>query len=620
MPTYLETTTRPVIAADFDYFRLPREKWELLLVRLRQMGVNTLCLNLPWGFHESEPGAVDLTGVTGSRRDVAGLLRLSTALDFICLLKPGPYLDAGVLGHGLPLWLLRQTDDLEAALPQAVTAWFRALSQVLTSQQWPAGPIIALEINAESGQPRFLSPQLSEVKWRIWLRKHYNGIEALNAAYGTAYRTVNEVNFPQNWATAVTPIEKDAAMFLKSVEGETQAGYQRTLLDHGWQVPIYDSMAENAPAWQSFTLTQPTDLTALNQTAETAAFLLHQPIEADPEPADIGRGPVWAANAPIRADGSPRCTFWQVRQKLWAQTIPQLRVEGQTLIAPIPGGAVITRSGDAALKIDLPPTAKARVYRLGFSGELLDDETLKLSRGKLSGLYQAETAAGPTDLILVLDNPAAALTEFLRSYLHSLLAAQAHALTHAAGLTAGLSESLSSGHPEPEQADSPSPHPSSPTLERAKQGLSEADAALRKAIASIGALESGFATMLGKESAQRTVTPPVVTPAILEGQAKEVLVEVGAACAKIAPVLQAAAESLQRTLAAPDFTIEQYRQNYTAAQSAARAARELLLELIALLRLEIAAERLPLLAWRVHQQVQEAAEGLRWGVLGDNIS
>ncbi len=613
MPTYFETAAHPVIAADFDYFRLPPEKWELLLTRLRQMGVNALNLNLPWGFHESESGAVDLTGAVNSRRDVAGLLRLSATLDFVCLLKPGPYLDAGVLGHGLPLWLLRQPGDLDAALPQAVTGWFRALSQTLNDQQWPAGPIIALEINPESGRSHPLNPQLSEVKWRIWLRKHYNGIETLNATYGTSYRTVNEVKFPENWAAAITPVEKDAALFLASVRGETQAAYRQILLDHGWQVPIYALSAEDAPPWQNFTLTQPADLTVLDQVTETAALNLHLPIEVDPDPADIGRGPVWAGNAPIRTDSSVRPAFWQARQKLWRPLLPELRMDGQTLIASFPGGVVITRSSDTALKIDLPLAAKAKVYRLGFSGELLGDETLKLSRGKVSGLYQAETAAGPTDLLLILDNAAAPLPNFPLNYLRSLLAAQAQTLVRTAEKAAALGENLSAGPVEPEHAAAP--RPSSATLERARQGLSDADAALRKAMASIGALEGGFATILGKESSPAAVTPPVITPAIFEGEAKNVLLEVGAACAKIAPVLRAAAETLQPTLAASTFTVEQYRRDYAAARSAVRATREPLLELIALLRLEIAAERLPLLAWRVHQQVQEIAEGLRWGVL-----
>jgi hypothetical protein len=64
-----------------------------------------------------------------------------------------------------------------------------------------------------------------------------------------------------------------------------------------------------------------------------------------------------------------------------------------------------------------------------------------------------------------------------------------------------------------------------------------------------------------------------------------------------------------------EFTLGQYRQSYTAAITAARAGRRPLLEVIALLRLEIASERLPLVAWRIHNQVQEIAESLRWGVL-----
>jgi hypothetical protein len=308
--------------------------------------------------------------------------------------------------------------------------------------------------------------------------------------------------------------------------------------------------------------------------------------------------------------------LWQVRQKLWRQTLPELRLEGHTLIAPFSGGTIMTRSSSAPVKIDIPSTVKAKLYRLGFNGELSDDESLKLSRGKVSGLYQAETAAGTTDLLLILDNPTAPLTGFPLSYLRCLLVAQMETLARSAVLAAALGESLSLPQAEPERAAASPRRPSSAALERARQGLSEADAALRKAMASIGALESGFATILGKESSQQAVTPPAITPAIFEGEAKEVLLEVGAACAKIAPVLQDAAETLRRTLTASSgFTVEQYRQNYVAALAAARAAREPLLEVIALLRLEIAAERLPLLAWRVHQQVQELAESLRWGVL-----
>lgn len=620
MPTYFESATVPLLAAEFPYFRLPREKWELMLTRLRQMGVNALTLTLPWGFHETEPGTVDLTGSTNSRRDGVGLAQLCAALNFVCILKPGPYTGDGVLGQGLPIWLLHQSDDLETALPEAVNHWFRALSRMLTGQQWPDGPIVALHVESEPGEATSpaLSPQLTEVKWPIWLRKHYEGIEALNTAYGTAYRTVNQVSFPADWATASTPQAEDARTFLETTRHESQSSYRQILLDQGWQVPIYLA-GEAGPPLQNFNLTYPADLAALSQPQKTrsssARFNLQQPIQVDPDAADVGRGPVWAAGAPIRADGSARPLFWQVRWRLWSQVLPEVQRDDQTLRVTWKNGHIVTRSGDASLKLELSPSARV-VYRLRFSGELVAEATLKASRGKLSGWYQAEDAAGQTDLVLILNDAAAPLSDFPLTYLSHLLAAQAQALSRGAALAVSLAETLAPGEANSSAAVPARPPKTSYILEESRRGLREADAALRKALTSISALEGGFATILGKETSGPAVAPLAISPAIFEGQAREVLTELGAACAKIGPSLQAAADEVQRTATALDgFTVAQYQQSYTLATAAARVAREPLLEMIALLRLEIAAERLPLVAWRVHNQVQELAENLRWGVL-----
>ena len=74
MHNYFETNTKPLFAADFDYFRIPREQWELMLLRLKQMGVNGVAVTLPWSFHEFQQGTVDLNGTTFARRDVISLL------------------------------------------------------------------------------------------------------------------------------------------------------------------------------------------------------------------------------------------------------------------------------------------------------------------------------------------------------------------------------------------------------------------------------------------------------------------------------------------------------------------------------------------------------------------
>ena len=51
-------------AAEIHYFRVPRDLWELMLLRARQFGADTISTYIPWGFHEMEEGRVDLTGET----------------------------------------------------------------------------------------------------------------------------------------------------------------------------------------------------------------------------------------------------------------------------------------------------------------------------------------------------------------------------------------------------------------------------------------------------------------------------------------------------------------------------------------------------------------------------
>ena len=106
-----------------------------------------------------------------------------------------------------------------------------------------------------SGQQPALSKQLTEVKWRIWLRKRYDGIAALNAAYGADFHTVNEVIFPPSWIEAATPLEKDAQALVAEVRREIETHYVEILLEAGWQIPIYPPSTEppaDLPAIQPY--------------------------------------------------------------------------------------------------------------------------------------------------------------------------------------------------------------------------------------------------------------------------------------------------------------------------------------------------------------------------------
>ncbi|MBN1994371.1 MAG: beta-galactosidase [Anaerolineae bacterium] len=626
MPNYFETNLAPLFAADFDYFRIPRQKWELMLTRLKQMGVNAVTVTVPWGYHEFQPGTIDLHGTTSARRDVMDLLNLCVRFDLPCLLKPGPYGHNGILGEGIPAWLLKEAEQLDEAMPAAVKSWYKALSKALLGRQWPDGPIIALQIDIEpaGGQQVVLTKQLTEVQWPIWLRKHYDGIEDLNAAYGATYRTVSEVDFPQTWRKASTPLEKDAKTFLDEVRSDKGSEYTQILTDAGWLIPIYpfaQDTSPDLPALHAHSLAASAPLPVLGQGKKIAVrrviLNLQHPLQVDPDPVEIGCGPVWAENAPIRADGSVRAKFWAVRRYLWGHTLAKITLADDCLNLVLKDDLLATCRGDTFLKIETTAGLKSAIYRLTFNGELVAADNLKVSRGKLSGLYVAEDEAGQTDLIFLLNNPSAPLSGFLLTYLSSLLVGQAQIITCCATLAKKLGQMLTPGQLSPTTAKTDRPALTSYTLAEARRGLKEADIALRKAMSSIGALEGGFATMLDREREvipTPATNPVAISPEVFEGTAREILVEIGATCTEIAPPLQSAAKALQHTLKTP-FTVAQYQQSYAAAIAATTAAQEILLKVIGQLRLQIASEQLPLVVWRVHDQAQAIAEGLRWGVL-----
>jgi hypothetical protein len=609
MQNYFDTLKPPLFAAGFDYFRIPREKWPLMLTRLAQLGVSCLTLDIPWGFHEFEQGAIDLTGATNPRRDIVGFIELCARLNFFCLLKLGPtHLDRGILNDGLPLWISNSEAN------ESAPGWFQALSKGLVNRQWPAGPIIALHVDDQLAQqqPRY-SQEITEVRWPIWLRKRYKGIEALNEAYSSSYRSVSNVPFPQSWSQEPTALETDARQFLAEIQEGVQNKTQQTLLGAGWQIPLFpfDVEPHQLPAWLEQLATD-----QLPAPATRAIIDLQNLIQVDPDPGDIGRGPAWAGGAPIRADGSLRRTFWRVRQLVWANTLDHFRHDNNLLLLSFKNGGLASAGQDLPLKLKPAKGSKPSAYRLYLNGEIHPAEDVNLTRANLTGPHRTEDETGQIDLIFYLNKSTIPAAGFLETYLKNLLRGQIVTLAQCARLAANLSQSLK---PESSKAKPAAAQAVPYAIAEARRGLSEADRILRKAMASIGGLEAGFEVMLSKSSRDIPAPaepPPAISPEIFEGRAKDILVETSRVCADITSALTSAAEAAQQIIDAPGgLPLDQYRQTYSEVVAAAHQTRRQLLDVIADLRLEIVSETLPLVAWRLHHQIQEIAESLRWGVL-----
>jgi len=99
-------SSSPFLAAEADYFRIPRSNWERVLLRVRQIGANTISTCVMWGWHELREGHLDFTGQSAPERDLVGFIRLAGEMGLNLLLKPGPFIDAETLGGGIPAWLL----------------------------------------------------------------------------------------------------------------------------------------------------------------------------------------------------------------------------------------------------------------------------------------------------------------------------------------------------------------------------------------------------------------------------------------------------------------------------------------------------------------------------------
>ncbi len=589
---------------ELHYFRVSRERWELMLTRLHQMGADAVSTIIPWSWHEPRDGVFDLTGLTHPARDVADFVETCAAMGFRVVLRTGPYVGAGLLGGGVPGWLTREHPEIQAldldAQPQRDPAsgaplpsaehptylkhlerWYRELTNALASQQWPDGPIVALRVDSPtSGVPT--SParwdynlHVTKVQWTIWLRRQYDGIDALNAAWGTDYRSFSDATFPRpSPAGELSPRDADAARFVACAAAHAAETYARTLREMGWTIPI---------------LTHP------NELSPTLPVELAHAVQVDPEPPEVGANVRWAMDAPLRADGHPDRRFWSVKAILLGM---------EQGVKQVAGGILVTGAESRRVRLPRPADGYA-LYRLLLDGRLLD--IASRTRGdKLYLNYVAADEAGETDVFILLNDPSAPLAGLLREYLTSLLMGKAQTLRRAGEMCRALAEALASA--EPLAGEGPSP--TVEDLRIAERSLAEARLAARRAAASLGRLERLASEVRGEPA----ISPPSLADlSALTSQEWEHLIPVRDACAQAAPALAEAIRAIAET-AEGALTIQGYRRAFEGAQAAAEEAEALLVRALGSLRADLVAGTLPPSAWPLHDWLTRILRGLVAGL------
>ncbi len=224
-------------AVEVQYYRIPRERWELMLLRAVQSGANAVSTYIPWIHHAPAPDVVDLTGVTAPERDLVGFVERCEAIGLGFIAKPGPFCDSEMIGGGVPTWLIESHPDWWAVRhdgrphrhgdsddprlgydhPGAVAAscdWIRSVGTALEPFAGTGGrpgtlwavqvdneaPGDGMWIHEDGAAPSPIRADLADVdRWRSFLFGRHGDVDTLNRAWGTGYSSLDEVAFPGPW-------------------------------------------------------------------------------------------------------------------------------------------------------------------------------------------------------------------------------------------------------------------------------------------------------------------------------------------------------------------------------------------------------------------------------------
>ena len=118
----------PYIAA-FFYHRLPADLWEPAMLKLKEIGFNTLDLYIIWNWHQPTEDTLDLDGHSNPRRNLKRLLTVADALGLKVILRPGPYIFNEWRNGGYPDWLMRKP-GYHISPSAIIEGWFPTPSSI----------------------------------------------------------------------------------------------------------------------------------------------------------------------------------------------------------------------------------------------------------------------------------------------------------------------------------------------------------------------------------------------------------------------------------------------------------------------------------------------------------
>lgn len=164
-----------IISGALHYFRIPKPLWRDRLMRCQAAGLNAIETYFAWNLHEEREGEFKQDGIL----DFVEFINIAKELGLFVICRPGPYICAEHDNGGLPGWLMVKKDVkirvMNQVFLQAVEKYFDWLLPQLAKLEYPAGPVIIMQIENEYGSFGEDKEYLEEVK-KLMLKNHVKSI------------------------------------------------------------------------------------------------------------------------------------------------------------------------------------------------------------------------------------------------------------------------------------------------------------------------------------------------------------------------------------------------------------------------------------------------------------
>ncbi len=205
-----------IFGAELHYFRVPKALWKDRLQKIKNSGCNLVSTYIPWSFHEKNENQIDLTGNTLPEKDLKSFLELANEMEFLVLVRPGPYVMSEIKNHGLPQWLFATYPEIIAKridgkdhtivsylndkYLELVGKWYKAVFEIITPLQITnGGNIILCQLDNEVGMfPWIMNhPDYSDFilnKFTVYLTKKFT-IKEFNSLFKTEEQSISDYVF-----------------------------------------------------------------------------------------------------------------------------------------------------------------------------------------------------------------------------------------------------------------------------------------------------------------------------------------------------------------------------------------------------------------------------------------